>query len=876
MLSGVLLRLRALVFRRRVDAELDEEMRYHIEREVERNVANGMTADDARASAQRAFGNLTVATEAARDAWRWRWLEEARQDARYAARLLKRAPAFVATVTLTIGLGLGLLVTVFTLFNAYVLRPLAVRDPSALFEVGWHSRDRAWHVFTRDQIERLRASDIGFSQMFSYENLFTRIAGRPMIGQLVSGNYFDMLGVAPAIGRLLTPSDDAVRGSGAVIVLSYDTWRTQFGGDSNIVNRRITVSGVPLTVIGVARRGFGGLSSWPFQFWAPSSMSDPLHGWTRIGQILKGPESLHLVGRVAPRSSPPLVRAKAETWLARETAERPLASRSLSVLIEERGTSMPLTPEVWALFAPVIFAFGLVMLTACVNVANLMLARGLARQREIGIRLALGADRARLVRQLLGESIVLSLPAAGFAFVLSRVAIGVGTRLMYSTVPAEYAAYLRPVELSADLHVALFVIGGAIVAAITFGLAPALQATRPDIVRASRGDFDARLRPSRPREALVIAQVTASALLLISAAVLLGAARQFEHIDPGVVAANVVQTEVLERSRDKVLAQLDREPGIAATATSMAFPLDGILPGIRVNTATDSGVRAAFNLVSPTYFETLRLGVIQGRTFSESEAALSTPVTIVSASTARRLWPSQNPIGQEIRLTEPPAAAPRLAAARVYQVIGVVRDASPGWIGLGAHDPELYFPQPRNAHGAAILVRATGDADAARDRLDRALESADPGSVQETHTLESSLAVQAYPFRAAYWVAAGVGIIALCMTVTGVYGMLGYVVAQRRKEFGIRLALGAPRGRLVGFVLAQSLRSSIIGTVAGTLLAFGAARFIASVVGGIDAYDAFGYVVGVGVVLVACVTAAYLPSRRVAQVNPVEALRADS
>jgi hypothetical protein len=345
VLSGFLVRLKALLFRRRMNAELDEEMRYHLERDTERNVARGMTTSDAAAAARRSFGNLTVAAEQARDVWRWLWLEELRQDVHYAARSFRRAPSLVATVAITIGVGLGLLVTTFTLFNAYVLRPLAVRDPYALYDVGWRARNGAFHTFTHDQYARITRADVGFSQTFGYRNLFTRVNGRAMVGQLVSGNYFDMLGVPPALGRVMTPADDAAPGAGSVIVLSHDTWLVQFGGDSGVVGRHMRLNGVQLTIIGVAPKGFGGLSEWPYEFWVPLSMAEPLSGWKRIGTLAKSPEDTRMVGRLATGVTPDQAAARLSAWLQNDLPAGKPESRVSQVSMVSRATSMPISPS---------------------------------------------------------------------------------------------------------------------------------------------------------------------------------------------------------------------------------------------------------------------------------------------------------------------------------------------------------------------------------------------------------------------------------------------------------------------------------------------------------------------------------------------------
>jgi hypothetical protein len=392
--------------------------------------------------------------------------------------------------------------------------------------------------------------------------------------------------------------------------------------------------------------------------------------------------------------------------------------------------------------------------------------------------------------------------------------------------------------------------------------------------QAARGDFDTPFRPSRLRSALVVMQVTMSVLLLVCAGVLLRGAQRVQRLAPGMRTSGVVQLEMLDASRERAIARLSGIPGVREIASASAMPLDGFIPGTRVKVSGDSVLRTAYNIVSPGYFSALGITVVRGRVFSDDEARARAAVVIISEGTASRLWPSQNPLGET--LTVAADDQPSLRPYRRATVIGVVGDVVPGWIGASRHDPEVYFPHPLTAPGAAVLAYVGGDADVMRDRIDHALSSSDSGAVQETHTLASSLAIQVYPFRAAYWVATAIGLIALALTITGIHGVMAYVVAQRRREFGIRMALGASPGALVSLVLTNALRLALVGFGAGAALALLASVGIASVLVGVNALDPVGYAIGAGAVFLGCVGASYVPSRRAAHVDPVEALKADS
>jgi len=880
MFDSIRIRIRAFLNRRVADAELDEELRYHLEREAERNVAKGMSPDAARFAARRAFGNPTVAAERARDTMRFRPIEELRQDVGYAMRAFRRAPTFVATVVVTIGLGLGLTTAAFTLFDAYVLRPVAVRDPSALYTVAAHGGNAVDYFFTWAQANAIRDHREAVEDALAYDIYITRFRGTPVFGQLVTGNYFSMLGVPPAIGRTLIPNDSRAPGTEAVVVLSHEMWTSRFGGDSSIVGSTIALNGVRLRVVGVMTKGFGGIESVPFDFWAPITMGsvlDPARNYFDPAAKPNNRRGVRLIVRLRQRVSVEQAAAALAPAIRDFTKSRGPDWVNATANLESHNGSIPLNAETLAVVIPMAIAFGLVLLIACANVANLMLARGMARQREVGVRLALGASRARLIRQLLTESLLLSVPAGALSFVVSRATIALGITAMYASTPSGYAAYLRPVALTPDGRLLAFVALAAVAAAIAFGLAPALQSTRPGIVHATRGDFDSNLRPSKLRNGLVVAQIGMSALLLVTAGVLLRAARNTDAISPGMRTSGVVQVLPTEPSRARALDVLRREPGIGPIASSSRNPLDGILRNVVLQTSSDSLRRAKYNVVSAEYFNVLGIRVLAGRAFTSDEAAGRQDVVMVSQAAAGQFWPNADPIGQRLRWALPVSRGD--SAGPVFHegtVVGVVSNVSPGWIGMSREWPLLYLPQPLDAVEGVILARVPDAGQAALAKLESDLTRGDSAAIQDMHSMTASLEVQRYPFHAAYWLASALGLIALLLTITGVYGVVAYVVAQRTREFGIRLALGATAGDVVGLALRQLMRLAFVAIAAGALSALAMSRYMASQFTFVDAYSVTGYATGIGTVLLACAMAAYIPSRRAATVNPVEALRADS
>jgi predicted permease len=873
VLRSLGVRWRAIVRRGAAESELDEELRYHLAREIERNVADGMTPSAAEHAARRAFGNVGHHKETMRDAWGLGWLERFSQDVRYAFRSFRRAPTFVVTVTATIGLGLGLVTTLFTIFNAYVLRPIAVRDPHGLYEFVWLDRGRQGHRLTLAQFDEIRRDGRVFSDMAAYRTTTALVRERSAVAQLVSGNLFDLLGAPMALGRPLMEHDLVWPSGGTVAVISHAYWSTELGGDSTVIGKRVTIRGHVVEIVGVTARGFTGIGEWPPDLWLPLTMLPLLE--PEAGFV--GGDQFRTVGRLREGVSEHEAQALLGDWARRATADWSARNRAVGAMMIARGTAITLTPEVVAVTLPVAIAFVLVLLIACANVANMMLARGMARQREIGIRLALGAGRTRLVRQLMTESILLAVPAGVLAFAISRLAIDAGFRLMLGSLPPDFGQYLRFVPLLPDGRVLTFVLLAALASAIAFGLVPAIQSTRPSVVQATRGDFDTPFRPARLRQALVVGQITVCVLLLVCAGVLVRTSRRLQRLDVGLTTQNVVQINAGDTSRSAIVDALRRMPLVSAVAATSAEPLDARFPQTPVLTSDRRRVTASYTVVSPSYFDLLGIPIVRGRVFSDDEGRSRSPVVIVSEGAARRLWPERNPIGQMISVAEDSLAgrARILSPYREARVIGVARNAVPGWIGVDMSEPVVYYPSPLVARETHVLLQVTGDPERARQQIAEHLAREFGPTIREVHRLEGYRAVQVYPFQAMHWVSSALGAIALVLTLTGIYGVLSYAVAQRTKEIGIRMALGATASGVIALVLRQSVRLAVAGITVGVLIALGVSSFFASRVQMMKAFDFVGYATGVLAVFLASVAASYVPSRRAAHVDPLRALRHD-
>jgi predicted permease len=501
----------------------------------------------------------------------------------------------------------------------------------------------------------------------------------------------------------------------------------------------------------------------------------------------------------------------------------------------------------------------------------------MARQRELGVRLSLGASRGRLVGQLLTEAALLAAAAAGLGFIVARLTLNGGVRLMYRTLATEIVPYIRVVPLTLDWRVFLFMLGAATASVILFALVPALQATRTNIVQAMRGEFGSDARPSRLRNVLVVGQVTVCALLLICAGVLLAGVGDLQHPDAGLTTRGVLWLQPLDRAgaRARTLDVLRSRPDVQGVAAATEAPFAGQFPRVAVTSASRRAATAYSNFVTGSYFDLLGMRVTRGRNFTSGEERAGAPVAIVSEATARTLWPRRDPLGETLRLTfdSSGAAHGRFASRNNARVVGIVPNAALGTVIDPLDAPVVYYPTSIDAPAAYILTKVSGVSEVTMRSIDRELARLAPDAVADIHTLEGLRVASIYPFRAAYWVAGVLGAIALALTLSGVYGVLSYVVAQRRKELGIRIALGATASRLAGLVLGQSVQLCAIGLALGTALAAGVARVFAANLLRLQTFQPEAFVGAALLVMLSSVAAAYVPSRRAAQSDPMDALR---
>jgi len=802
-------------------------------------------------------------------------LESLWGDIRFAFRIFAGSPAIALTVIGTLAVALGLNATAYSFFNAYVVTPAAVHDPGMLYQASWENRAGVVHRFSWTEAEAFgrEMASIFPETYLSMPQLLTRINGRAAMGELVTGNYFSLLGVPAFRGRMLRPSDSEAPGREPVVVLSHAAWMRLFGGDPAAVGQQLQIRGVYVEIVGVAPDGFVGLDLLPRDFWAPLTLLPALEE----GPSLFGPEQpqrLDVVGRLGAAQTEASARAAVLAWAQRTTASHPPETQAVLALLQPAATPIALSFNVLLAFMPLMVAFGLVLLTAAANLAGLMLARATVRQREIAIRLALGASRGRIVRQLLIESLLLALVASLAGFALGRVALDAGIRAVYATLPPAVADYIRLLPVVPDARVLAALIAAGIGTALLFGALPAVHATRHARTIAShRATTDGRT--SRLRHGLVVAQITVSALLIVTCGVLVRGSVRIATTELGLQTRDVIEVRTRNRSNEAALATLRAHPLVqtVATASTSTFGAGGLVIASDADAPSMVPVRMPHKLVSPGYFDVYEIGLVTGRHFTEAEASGRAPVVILSQQAATTLWPGRNAVGRLLRLAPDSWASDGYTPpSPVVEVVGVARTVFTSWD--EAMRAAIYSPMSVAGSNLNILVKTRGgNVSAAMRQIDADLSAAAPGVAEQIITAQDLVETRVYPFQALSWAAGVVSGIALVLTISGIYGVLAYAVATRTKEIGIRMALGESAAGVVGLILRQSMRLCAIGLGIGLTLAVALSSALASTLVMMNTFDVAAFSAGAVVVIAACLVAAFYPARRAAAVEPLVALR---
>ena len=851
---------------RRSDDDFSREVQAHLDLEIARLIEDGMDPAAARAAAIRAFGNVGAVQERFYEANRWMWLDHLAQDLRYGWRGLRKSPAFVVSTVLMLAVGLGLLTVVFTVFNAYVLRPFAVHDPEQLYRVAWRAPENGGQQFAWRDYDELRARKDLFDAVVAEEVRMVSSAGHLLAAAYVSDDYFTNLAPRMIAGRGLA----AVDRDQPVCILSHQASLRLFGDPQSAVGRDLDIDGRRIVVTGVVRPEFGGLDEYPRDLWMPA----PLGGQQK---------PIEIVARL--RRDVPLIRAEA-TLASFAAAQAPAGTdpRQVRAALLPNATANAVSFELLAVLAPIFAAFALVLFTACANVSNVMLARAVARHREIAVRLSLGASRSRIVRQLLTEGLLIAVLAGATGLALAAWTLRAGTAILLGTLPPSLAALIRVIPMTFDYRVFAFALGVAALATLGFALLPALQASRQRLTDALHGQRTGTRASSRLRGALVVAQVSVATILVACALILSRNFTSIGAIDLGYATDNVYSLNIRGESTAPlatVAQALGGDPRLSEVAVTTGNPLFIRERSVSAATTTGAASPTRYTFVSPEYFTLLRIPIGRGRPFRADEAFGNARVAIVSEATARAFWPDSDPIGQRIRILEPPNR--RIDALPGYSeitVIGTVRDVVSGFIVDGPDAGHIYLPTgPTGPRAAALLLRGRAASDFRPDMLREMFRRLgyEPETF-EVMPVADLRDAQMYPLRAGAWIGGLLGGIALVLSISGLYGVLSYMLSQRTREIGIRMALGATAGAVVTLVVRQSVRLAGVGVAIGLVISGVGMKALSSVVtlAEVSLLSPVPFVAAAAVALGATALAAWQPARRATRVDPAITLRADA
>ena len=896
-LNKTWLRLKTLFKRRQLDCDLEDEMAFHLAMREERNREAGMPEDEARYASRRQFGNITQARERSREMWKFTWLEALWQDVRYGARTLRASPAFSVVAILTLAAGIGVNAGIFQIFNALALRPVEIGGSHRLLSVFQYFQVVRGHMhrnvhnsenlFSYLEYQGFRDQNQVFSGLLAYDPFVEVTLGdtedaRKLLGTLTSCNYFDVLGIRPALGRTFIDADCASAGSGAVVVLSDDTWRGVFDADPFIVGKNISVNQVSLTVVGVAPPGFAGTEIVRSAFWAPLPTQPGIHaGGGQQPNMLADQDLswLKLIGRVRDNIPNSEVLANLGTIAARIDQHHPSATTRLTVATPTFFNSPEEHRAVLGVGAVILFAVGLVLLIVCANVANLLLARAAVRRREIAVRLATGASRGRLVRQLLTESLLLALTGGAFGSLLAFWSFAALLKYVIARMPAGFPSLNW--NVSPDIRVLRYLFALTMATAIAFGLAPALQATRMDVSAQLKDDAwecQGRLGcGQRLRGTLVGLQVAVSMVLLIVAGLLLHGLYHAQTVDPGFEIQNLqaISLELAAKNytperaavfESELIDRISATPGVESVAQAVSLPLGN---SHEVTSAAVPGrvgdTRVEFNFVSANFFAAVGIPIARGRTFSKDEIQTDAKTMIVTEAAARRFWPGEDPIGKQLMLLR--------SEKPVYEIVGVAKDAQVANLGED-HPIYLYLPAgPAEQADLQLLVRPAAGFALSQKGIRAVVASIAPEFAGDVQPVADYLEFWRTPARLAAGLSAGLGTLALLLATAGVCGTVAFTVSRRVREIGIRMALGADGREVMRLILRQAMSPVLVGASIGIACCAAISWGLSAILFGSSSYDPLAFL-GVPILLIgAALLASYVPARQAIRIDPMAALR---
>jgi predicted permease len=920
--------------RERRNHELDEEVQAHLtlaEREV---MESGQPRKEARLTARQEFGNVGLAEEITRDMWGWRWLSDFLQDTRYGLRMLRKNPGFTGVAVITLALGIGANTAIFSLIDAVMLRALPVRDPQQLVLLQWDARhepkttsngsygdcaanfgegEPTGCLLSKPFVDDVRSKTDVFSGLAAFADAgHLNLSGNGPASQTaplyVSGDYFETLGVRAAIGRTIQPGDDTLSAP-AVVVLNYGYWQSAFGGDPSAVGKTIHLQNLPFTIVGVAEPRFVNLTPGDtFDLWIPLAQRRRLRAHWSPRMDNAGNWWIVAVARLKPRVS----RAQAESAVSLlffndlVHGEKPVSKAEDEPAIKLLPAQKGLTGSRRELSQPLyvlMLAAGIVLLIACANVAGLLLARATARQKEMAVRLAIGASRGRIARQLIAESLTISLlgglVGVAMAFWSARALLAFLTST--SSRPTGFSAEI-------DIRVLAFTAAASILTGIIFGLAPALRSMRVDLTPALKeGGKSSILGRAggwlNTGNALVIAQVALTVVVLIGAGLLVRTLQNLKSIDPGFATRNVLNFSVdptLTGYKGEQLGQFFRElrdrfieiPGVQSAGYSDMALLRGwlITTSFHLHGKPDEKDSNADQMsVGPGFFQTLKIPLIVGRDFTATEYAATVPApgspctnasisetpvaAIVNQSFVRSNFPNDNPIGQRFGGGDDPENPdPNHCKDPGWQIVGVVGDAKYNNLRRKIQ-PTIYIPA---GDSGIFELRTAGDPVSAIPAVREVLQhSGFDLPLFDVKTESQQIDELLFQERLIARLSSLFGLLALLLACIGLYGLLSYEVARRTSEIGIRMALGAQAGNVLRRVVGRGISLAAIGAAAGIAASFGVTRFLGSLLYDVKPSDPMTLAGVTSLLLFVALAACFIPARRATRVDPLVALRCE-
>lgn len=923
--------LRAMLLRSRIESEMDDELRFHLEAYAEDLMRTGLLREEAIRRARIEFGGLDRVKEECREAQGLLFLDTLWQDLRFGLRMMRKNAGFTATAVFALGLGIGVSTTVFTAYDAVALRPRPVKDPDRLVGVYRTAEGASYGGISYPDYRYYREHSKTVSDLAMWSGGIgvttpdlsvapsedmAHVAGAigfhlPQLLQgspqrlscvFVSGNYFRLLGAQPAAGRLLLPEDDEPNAV-PVVVLSGNFWQSQFHSNPRIVGSTVHLSRAAFIVVGVTPVDYLGTLSTVPPLWAPIVARPLLGDGTRESLENRSVGAGIVYGHLKEGVSLPDAQAELNVLAGRLRATYPEVERNTGVKVVSERAVTYVDSEAWPIVAATMIAVALLLLIACANVASLVLARGVARRREIGVRLSLGAGRRRLLQQLLIESTLIALLAGAVGLPLASWTLHLLVVEIALAIPSYWGTIA--LQVTPDIRIFGYTVLVSLLTGVTFGLTPALQALGTDVNSALKDNgsmLGRKLSKSRLRDLLIIAQVAACLVLLINSALLLRGSQRALRIDPGFDGKHVVhlslemyeptmgnrQAQLFQLNR-RLTEEIGRLPGVSAVTQASRAPLSGGNRFVPVATADakplasgegeDKRPAVGYSYVLPNYFETLGIPVVSGRTFTAQEADTEAPVVVISEGAARRFWRGQNPIGKRLVIgsanARSPFAGERVPFSLASEVVGVVRDARTLFLNK-LDDSYIYLPfSPARHPTSTLLVRTSGSASSLMAVLGGTVRRVDANVPVVAAPLDWMVSFDPYFVisRIGGMLSTVVGALGLFLACLGVYGMVGYSVVEQTREIGIRVALGAQHGQVVGLMLSQSTRAMMLGTMIGIALSAAGSRLLSAMLFGLNPMDAISFA-AVSLLLVAvALFASWLPARRAARVDPIVALR---